>query len=121
MPPITTIAPINRHRLILYSFVVIAPITTSNIPVTKMRQEMKACFCGLLFFIWSRSFVKFRVVELSILHKAVSLQTVHISLLCQLGFFQLFQAVSKRISLGGQFFQLSLLPALPAAYPIFRS
>ena len=69
MPPITTIAPINRHRLILYSFVVIAPITTSNIPVTKMRQEMKACFCGLLFFIWSRSFVKFRVVELSILHK----------------------------------------------------
>ena len=36
--------------------------------------------------------------------KAVSLQTVHVSLLCQLGFFQLFQAVSKRISLGGQFF-----------------
>jgi len=36
--------------------------------------------------------------------KAVSLQTVHISLLCQLGFFQLFQAISKRISLGGQFF-----------------
>ena len=69
MPPITTIAPINRHRLILYSFVVIAPITTSNIPVTKMRQEMKACFCGLLFFIWSRSFVKFQfVVDFIILH-----------------------------------------------------
>ena len=66
MPPITTIAPINRHRLILYSFVVIAPITASNIPVTKMRQEMTACFCGLLFFIWSRSFVRFRIVDFSI-------------------------------------------------------
>lgn len=62
-------APINRHRLILYSFVVIAPITASNIPVTKMRQEMTACFCGLLFFIWSRSFVRFRIVDFSIPHR----------------------------------------------------
>ena len=38
--------------------------------------------------------------------KAVPLQTVHISLFCQLGFFQLFQTISKRISLGGQFFLL---------------
>ena len=38
--------------------------------------------------------------------KAVPLQTVHISLFCQLGFFRLFQAVRKRISLGGQFFLL---------------
>ena len=36
--------------------------------------------------------------------KAVSLQTVHVSLFRQLGFFQLFQTISKRISLGGQFF-----------------
>ena len=64
MPPITNIAPISRHRLILYSFVVIAPITASNIPVAKTRQEMTACFCGLLFFIWSRSFVNFRFVFL---------------------------------------------------------
>ena len=36
--------------------------------------------------------------------KAVSLQTVHVSLFRQLGFFQLFQTISKRISLGGQLF-----------------
>ena len=32
------------------------------------------------------------------------LQTVHVSLFRQLGFFQLFQTISKRISLGGQLF-----------------
>ena len=36
--------------------------------------------------------------------KAVTFQTVNISLFRQLGFFQLFQTISKRILLGGQFF-----------------
>ena len=35
--------------------------------------------------------------------KAVSFQTINIGLFCQLGFFQLFQAVSKRVPLRGQF------------------
>ena len=60
------------------------------------------CIGFLPFFV--QLFIHFSNHLIEKCGKAVSLQTVHISLLCQLGFFQLFQAISKRISLGGQFF-----------------